>query len=1064
MDAATIDHVLHNNQVDPVSGMPFSAIIFMLYYGLELNHFLLNISLDIIKKIPLKQYHVGTTSTYLSGSAAEGLYLNTRKIQEARDIDIVTIWKKYQIREKCYYDDFSVEEWLLKYKLEGEERCTCVSDKRTNITAKECDDRYLNIKVLPETPPGYVLLQKCRRHPAPVQTLDDILVSSLKTTEARMNYLYDIKDKLKQKFEPGQYFIDEDGAHEEGALFDFISTQGPAVTATMAGPGLFGSCWLFEGIDIVFAVPYPLPWPNIAKEWISRQRPSGWPSKQLIESVISDGCTLVPKGSEGSALQDYEWRISFTGELRLSRSLSLVQRQLLHVLKALVSEPQNELEMKAIDIDLTAKIESFQFLNLMFRESEILDKENWNPVNIAHMLFHFIDTYLEHFELGDLSHYILKSRNIFEKFRRLTAEERDALLYTLHRIRLNPLGQILQQERYIRLKPILHKQVFSPFVEEVKTRGGTFSQKLYVNTLVTLVKAHLLEKSYSSAYTYGMDAYQFYKGMNDDTFSDIEYIELFFIISLSCHRVGLSEKVLKFFEKLNTVMTGQSEETLLEVFGTRNYAELLVLFARTLIVNVYKGAQYINRDEVVHYAIKLYNDALKLDPDNRKIMIDLINTQMQFGDQQKLDILINDALLRFTELYDVISQPLDHNDNSEYWDAERNDVEVIYDREAYVNAQTNAEENAIDASQFEELIKHPESESHSDLKDTVMSNAEIIYDKETYINGQAGRNKEAIDTSQFDYLFDNSESEIYQEAKELNEQAVDSGEFVILSAEFETENVKQAIPVQYEDLEYTQQRGSLPNEIPCDHLDEEQNQVDFIEDDLWKIDRTLMKDYYQMKAFEGIKMKHKVETIRKRIESKLKRERQKGIKVSFTMLESLYNIYESTLRWKKDFNPDKLSAEIISDSESHVIYSTADSLLLDDMLISLFMLFDSTEIRIPVNVLFTHLFIEYCKLQGKWDQAKKTLERMKYSVNTLQHAFDVAVVESLIASHMKWFGDADSVAEEFESSSKERLVKSKDTVLQPSVKHKIFNWINQVFSTIAVNEPYNKYLDDIFAV
>ena len=294
MDQATIDHVLFDNQVDPVSGVPFSAIIFMLYYGMELNHFLLDISHDFMKQMPLKQYHVGTSSTYLSGSAAQGLYLNTKRISDARDIDIVTIWRKYPIKEKCHYEDFSVEEWLLKSRSEQREECACVSDARLNVTAKECDDRYLNIKVLPETPPGYVLLQKCRRIHAPVRLLDDILVSSLKTTEARMDYWYDIRDNLKQRFKPGEHYVDQDGIHEEGPLFGFISSHGPAVTATMAGPGLFGSCILFEGIDMVFAVPYPLPWPDIAKEWITRKRRSGWPSQNLVNDVVADGCTLVP--------------------------------------------------------------------------------------------------------------------------------------------------------------------------------------------------------------------------------------------------------------------------------------------------------------------------------------------------------------------------------------------------------------------------------------------------------------------------------------------------------------------------------------------------------------------------------------------------------------------------------------------------------------------------------------------------------------------------------------------------------------------------------------------------
>ena len=771
MDLATIDHVLHDNEVDSVSGVPFAAIIFMLYYGMELNHFLLDISHDFIKKMPLKQYHVGTSSTYLSGSAAEGLYLNTKWLPHARDIDIVTIWRKYPIREKCHYEDFSVEEWLLKSKSEREEGCVCASNIKMNMTANECDDRYLNIKVLPETPPGYVLLQKCRRHPALVQTLDDILVSSLKTTEARMDYWYDIRDNLKQRFKPGEHYVDEDGVHEEGPLFDFITSHGPAVTATMAGPGLFGSCVLFEGIDIVFAVPYPLPWPDIAKEWISRKRPSGWPSQKLVDEVIADGCTLVPKGSTGSALEDYEWRISFTGELRLARSLSLVKRQLLHVLKALVAEPQNDLEMKAIDIDLTEKIESFQFLNLMFRESEILDEHEWNSKNFAHMLFYLIDRYLEHFEQGHLSHYIIKTRNIFEKFKSFSVEDKDALLYTLHRIKMKPLEQILQQERYIRLKPRSHKQVFAPFVEEVK-RKGTVSQKLYVNTLVSLVRANLFEKSYSSAYIYGMDALRFYQSMSDDTMSDQEYMDLFFTTALSCHRVGRSERVLEFLEKLHVVMTGQSEELLAETFGARNYAELLVLFARTLIVNAHKGSQYIVKDKVVQHALKLYNDALKLDPSNVQIMIDLVNIQMQFGDKQQVENLISEILYKFPEFETVISQSTDNNGQSELKNTALNDAEVIYDREAFANDQTN-----IDV--------------------------------------------EANDTSQFDYLFCRCESKFEQEPPEFNVQTVDNDERGILSDESVTEVVDQAIPVHNQDSEYTKKETNLPKEVVDDDLDEE---------------------------------------------------------------------------------------------------------------------------------------------------------------------------------------------------------------------------------------------------
>ena len=996
MDQATIDHVLFDNKVDPVSGIPFSAIIFMLYYGMELNHFLLDISNDFIKQLPLKQYHVGTSSTYLSGSAVEGLYLNTKRITDARDIDIVTIWRKYPIREKCHYEDFSVEEWLLKSRSGQREECTCVSDVRLNVTAKECDDRYLNIKVLPETPPGYVLLQKCRRPPAPVLSLDDILVSSLKTTEARMDYWNDIRDNLKQRFKPGDHYVDEDGMHEEGPLFDFISSHGPAVTATMAGPGLFGSCILFEGIDMVFAVPYPLPWPDIAKEWVTRKRPSGWPSQKLVNDVVADGCTLVPKGSTGSALEDYEWRISFTGELRLARSLSLVQRQILHILKALVSEQQHDLEMKAIGIDLTAKIESFQFLNLIFRECEILDEHEWDSKNIAQMLFHVIDTYLEHFEQGHLSHYLIKTRNILEKFRDISAEERETLLYTLYRIRKNPLGQILQQKRYLRLKSETHKQVFAPFVEEVKTKG--VSQKLYVNTLVALVKAHLLENSYSSGNIYAMDALQFYQRMTDHDMSDQEYMDLVFTIAISCHRLGQPEKVLEFLEKLHIVMSGRSKESVSNTFGVRNHAELLVLFARTLLVFAKKETQFAETNTAVQHAMDLYTDALKLDPYNVLIQIDQMNMQMHFGDTLATENLVLSVMSRFTESGNVASQYTDSNQPSDLQDTELNDVEVIYDREGFVNDELN-------------------------------------------------KNVYATDTSQFDYLFGYSRSVFDEEPPGVYVPTVDRDNDI-------NEEEPEIVTVDREE--------NLPYKVAGDsdetHLHNENSPTD---ENLWKIGGPFMRDFYQMKAFKEINMKHEVEIIKNRIEKRMLEKRQEGINVYFPMLESLYELYESMLVKKADCDSDRLLVDVISDNHNHVIYSTADILLLDDSLVNLFPLFDSTVIRIPDKVLALHLYMQFCQRQGKTDEAKVALQEMEDNVQSLRHVFDFAIGKSILSAHYKSLGEED-LGNEYHASAKEIVLNSKDNVDPPSVKHQIVKWINDVFSTVALNEPYNKYLDNIF--
>ena len=51
----------------------------------------------------------------------------------------------------------------------------------------------------------------------------------------------------------------------------------------------------FESIDQVFA--FRCFSPRIVKYWLSRERKSNkWPPRHTIESVITKGCLLVPKG------------------------------------------------------------------------------------------------------------------------------------------------------------------------------------------------------------------------------------------------------------------------------------------------------------------------------------------------------------------------------------------------------------------------------------------------------------------------------------------------------------------------------------------------------------------------------------------------------------------------------------------------------------------------------------------------------------------------------------------------------------------------------------------------
>lgn len=67
-----------------------------------------------------------------------------------------------------------------------------------------------------------------------------------------------------------------------------MEVHGPSVTYS-----------LFCDIDMLFCLKSHA-WPNIAKHWLVRFRPSGWPSPDIIPNIVSQGCLLVPVWSKSA--------------------------------------------------------------------------------------------------------------------------------------------------------------------------------------------------------------------------------------------------------------------------------------------------------------------------------------------------------------------------------------------------------------------------------------------------------------------------------------------------------------------------------------------------------------------------------------------------------------------------------------------------------------------------------------------------------------------------------------------------------------------------------------------
>src|SRR6218665_2738270 len=129
--------------------------------------------------------------------------------------------------------------------------------------------------------------------------------------------------------------------------------------------------------DRVIAVYCPC-WPSVADEWETRERPSGWPPKEVIARVVSSGCHFVAKPHHINPNDDTQWRFSFSqAEIILIHTWTDVQKYIYHILRLIKSEV-----VKACWGSDETIICTYFFKTLMFWECERQSKEFWDDENV----------------------------------------------------------------------------------------------------------------------------------------------------------------------------------------------------------------------------------------------------------------------------------------------------------------------------------------------------------------------------------------------------------------------------------------------------------------------------------------------------------------------------------------------------------------------------------------------------------------------------------------------------------------------------------------------------------
>lgn len=259
-----------------------------------------------------------------------------------------------------------------------------------------------------------------------------------------------------------------------GTLSSYVhqSRQGPSISQihhTQHTPG--------RDRDQVHGITFR-DFPEVATEWITRLRPSKWPSEDTVYQVIECGHQMVPVGRHGSPTVDKEWRYSFSlAEKILAKSLSPGQRHVYILLKMLhgfnFSEPK--------------VIPTYCLKTLLFWISERVPAHHFHEDNVGKMLMFFLDELLLALSKRCLSHYFIRSVNLLEG---IPFCHLKTVYAKVQFVRKNLVKCILSLDKTTRFFAISHKAKLSTAFPDRLLKPLT-QANLY-DGLVTILESYLV--------------------------------------------------------------------------------------------------------------------------------------------------------------------------------------------------------------------------------------------------------------------------------------------------------------------------------------------------------------------------------------------------------------------------------------------------------------------------------------------------------------------------------------------------------------------------------------------
>ena len=189
------------------------------------------------------------------------------------------------------------------------------------------------------------------------------------------------------------------------------------------GPAVNVSVFLREGggamFDMALCLSFPY-WPAVANDWITRHRPSGWPSQELVSSIVKEGCALVPV-SPLRSVTGLEWRISFSScERELAQSVSNCQKGSFLIVKGIWRHFLKHPSKRGV--------QSYHLKTAMFWVCEEVSPADWRKDKIGVGALRILQKLYSFLVNMYCPHYIIPENNLFQDI------EEDVLMATLQRV------------------------------------------------------------------------------------------------------------------------------------------------------------------------------------------------------------------------------------------------------------------------------------------------------------------------------------------------------------------------------------------------------------------------------------------------------------------------------------------------------------------------------------------------------------------------------------------------------------------------------------------------------